>query len=146
MWVQHLEVELSLSWNTPELTLDIVLCQGEGWELLHWNRQWHGPHIVKTHDIPYYRAGKKKIILIRSEGPALPVVFRMFCKGFFVQSSISIQCSDVTVPIVDALDSLFSWYTCFLCYHLTLNKMVVLMFTPLHTFFLKEGVKYLWLQ
>lgn len=63
---------------------------------------------MKTHDIPYYRAGKKKIILIRSEGPALPVVFRMFCKGFFVQSSSSIQCSDVTVPIVDALDSLFS--------------------------------------
>lgn len=48
-------------------------------------------------------------------GTSLPVVFRMFCKGSFVLSSISIQYSDVTVPIMGALDSLIFLIYFFFC-------------------------------
>lgn len=75
---------------------------------------WTPHHENVKYSLLYGR--KKKTVLIRSEGPALPVVFRMFCKGSFVLSSISIQCSDVAVPIVGALDSPFSWFTFFLWY------------------------------
>lgn len=57
-----------------------------------------------------------------------------------MQSGISIQCTNVVIPVMDALDGLFSWFTCFLLYHLMPNKMVVLN-SAACAIFLKEGAK-----
>lgn len=59
-----------------------------------------------------------------------------------IQNGTSIQYFHVTVPVAGALDSLFACFTCFLLYHLTLNKMVVLNInSAAHTIFFKEGGK-----
>lgn len=60
-----------------------------------------------------------------------------------ILSDISILYTDVIVPVMDALDCLFSCFTCFLLYHLMPNKMVVLnIHSAAHvTFFIKEGTK-----
>lgn len=50
--VMRYETQLSSPWTLSTAR--------EGSELLHWNRQWHGPHIMKTYSILYYMAGKKR--------------------------------------------------------------------------------------
>lgn len=105
---------------------------------LNWNRQLHWPHVTKAYDSLYYMAGKKANF-DRIWGTSSVSCFQnCSAKGFLMNiwNGISIQSSNVTAPVAGALDSLFAWFTCFLLYHLTLNKMVVLnVHSAAHTIF-----------